>query len=112
MLLNKEQILSIVNKEPKKLKHRITETIINSYEYTVDEQLNIIETYIFEKTGNKTGQISPPKGEICPTFINHCLLNSVRGNMAMFRSSDLDAADFAMTIAIKYFKEKYNETKD
>lgn len=111
-MLNKEQIIAIINKAPKKLKHKLTGNYINEYNYTLEEQLGLIRVFIYDKTGKDVGEIKPPKGEMCPSFIQKAIEHSVSPVTAMGNGSDLIAADFAMNVALKYFKNKYDETRN
>lgn len=104
MLLNKQQILDIINKEPRKLRDRLNGQVINEYSYTLDEQLNLIQTYIYSVKGVDVGNIKPSKGELCPSFVHLAVINGINPVFAMNKGSDLEAANFAMNVALKYFK--------
>lgn len=49
---------------------------------------------------------------MCPTFIQLAIERGIHPMQAMSRGSDLEAANFAMDIALKYFKNKYDETRN
>lgn len=111
-MLNKEEILKIINKDPKKLKNKFTGEIVNEYHYILLEQLGLIRAFIYDKTGKDIGEISPPKGEICPSFIQKAIERGIHPMEAMHNGSDLTAANFAMDMALKHFKNKYNENNN
>ena len=110
-MLNKEEILKIINKEPKKLKSKLTGQIINEYHYELHEQLSLIRAFIYDKTGRDVGEIKPPKGEMCPSFVQKAIEHGVNPMLAMSNGSDLIAASFAMDMALKHFicKFKHHE---
>lgn len=110
MILNKEQILAILNRQPKKLKNKFNGKIINEYSYTLEEQLNLIQTYIYFVKGIDVGDIKPPSGNMCASFINLAVSKGIHPINAMEKGNDLEAANFAMEISLKYFKNKYDES--
>lgn len=111
-MLNKEEISKIINKEPKKLKNKFTGDVINEYHYTLQEQLGLIRAFIYDKTGRDVREIKPPKGEMCPSFIQQAIEHGVNPMLAMSNGSDLVAANFCMDVALQHFKNKYNETRN
>jgi hypothetical protein len=112
MILNELEIKNIINKEPKKLKNSLSGDIVNSYEYTLEEQLNLIQTYIKERKGVDTGNISPPRGEMCVTFMQLAINHGIHPMSAMEKSSDLHAASFLMDCALRFYNNKYAEKKE
>lgn len=109
MILKEQEIKDIINKQPKKLKNSLTNQIINSYEYSLEEQLGLIQTYIYTVKGVDIGSINPPQGNICPSFLDLAISKGIHPMQAMQKVSDMHAAEFAMNIALKFFKDKYNE---
>lgn len=110
MILTEEEILKIINKEPKKLKNKFTGKIIYEYHYELHEQLELIRAFIHDKTGKDVGEILPPKGEYCGSFVNLCIRYGVNPIQAMQNGNDIMGIDFAMNVALRHFKNKYNES--
>ena len=110
-MLSKKEIITIINKIPKKLRHKQTGKEINEYSYTLAEQLGLIRAFIYDKTGRDVGEIKPPKGEMCPSFVQKAIEHGVNPMLAMSNGSDLIAASFAMDMALKHFicKFKHHE---
>jgi hypothetical protein len=109
MILKEQEIKDIINKQPKKLRNSLTNQVINSYEYSLEEQLNLIQTYIYTVKGVDIGDIKPPQGNICPSFLDLAISKGIHPMQAFKKADDLHAAEFAMNIALKFFKDKYNE---
>lgn len=108
MLLNKEQIIEIINRKPsKQYKNKFDSSLLNEYSYTAKEQLSVIQTFIYEKKGINCGEIKEPVGELCPSFINLGIKNGISPIQMMNKGDDLHAMDFAFNKAIYYFYEKY-----
>lgn len=106
-MLSEQEIKNILSKEPKKLRNSITNEIINSYNYTLQEQLGLIRRYIFDKKGVDVGDIIPPSGELCPSFVNLAVSKGINPMVVMSKPTDIDAANFAFDVALRYYYLKY-----
>jgi len=112
MILSEEQIKNILAKQPKKLRNKLTGEEINEYFYTDIEMLNVIQTFIYDKKGVDIGTIDRPRGMLCPSFVDLCIKRGVNPILAMSKSSDIDAMDFAFNQAFLHFKNKYDENNN
>ena len=111
MLLSEQEIRKILDKDPKKLKNKANGEIINEYTYELHEQLSLIQTYIKEKKRVDIGTINPPKGEVCMSFMQMALGKGIHPMVAMNKSSDIEAANFAFDRAMFYYRNKFKKNE-
>lgn len=112
MLLSKEEIVKIINKEPKKFKNKLTNQIINEYLYDNWEMLAMVQTMIKDIKGIDVGEIQSPRGEMCPSFIQLAISKGVHPMNVMQKASDFHALEFAFEQSMKYFRNKFNNNEN
>lgn len=108
MILAKEQIIEILQRKPnKQYKNKFDNSLLNEYTYNAREQLDVIQTFIKEKTGRDCGEIKEPIGELCPSFINLRIKYGISPMQMIGKGDDLNTMDFAFNKSIYYFYQKY-----
>jgi hypothetical protein len=103
MILQEKEIRDLISKNySKQVKQNSTGNIYNQYEYDERECLDLIETYIFEKKGQKVGDIQSPSLALKQ-------MGSFEGLVAQQRYKRMEEC---FDIAIRYYNEKFNRVDD
>lgn len=104
MILKESEIKSIIEKKGKVIKSGVIE-----YNYTMKEQLDLLQTYIFEKKKIDVGEIKEPQGKSCGHFIHFMINKGMNPIDAMQRGNDYNLFDYMLYFAFTYYINKFKE---
>jgi hypothetical protein len=99
MILTEKEIRDLLSKDFKQVKKTSSGEIFNQYTYEEKECLNLIESYIYERKGQKIGDIQSPSFALK----QHGQLG---GLVAQQRYNKME---IAFDKALQFYNEKYNK---
>ena len=103
MILNKQELKEIVERK----------SVFKDGNYHIEhssrELLNVISTYIFDKTGKKVSEMKEPRGNTCGYFLNFMVGKGVNPLQAVNHANDFELLNYMSYIAFKYYIEKFKD---